>query len=333
MLPRIIVLAVAAAILLGVCFGGLIKMVAGPKKLDTAQTGLNGKYVSFDASEVIVAFANLTVTKDSSTETLETYYLLPAGENTYIAVVDYKDQNVSALERAMEQSHEYYMGDLESLTRIGTLQGTVKPLEEDMTSYMAECIDNYTLPGYEEGRDSSRLVIPYQVELNYAGFLSEKMVLILSVCALVVLILLVVQFILVFAGVYQRKVRGVLEEDAAAAFDSAEKIERVRVDTYVWYTEGPTTRAVKTEELVWGYMLPEPMVVSKYRWPVALYTADQKMLRINFMEQGNCKKFLSAIAGQGNPFVSGYTSELGQIFQSDFEKFMKLAEDSAKEQN
>ena len=169
--------------------------------------------MSFDASQVIVAFASLSSKSDSGSKTLKTYYLLPVGDEQYIAVLDRKEKNSDSLDRAMEQSRAYYLEDLETLTPIGELRGTVKALEDDMQGYMTDCIDNYELPGYEDGRDSSRLILPYQVELDQVGFLNDKLVCILGVAALVVLLLLIVQLAVLFAGCYQKRVRALIGEE------------------------------------------------------------------------------------------------------------------------
>lgn len=332
-LPRIVVCALAAAILLAVCAGGLVHLMVGPvdlKQVDTNQ--LDGEYVSFDASEVIVAFANLTAKGDSGSKTIKTYYLLPVGDGSYMAVMDRKEHNANILDRAMEQSHEYYLGDLETLTKLGTLSGTVKPLEDDMVSYMTDCIDNYALPGYEEGRDSARLIVSYQVNLGYVGFLTTTWIAVLGAMAGVAVLLLVVQLVVLFGGVYQKSLRALIG-DRETGFDVAVKVERIRVADYIWYTKGPGSRAIATEDVVWGYAMPEPMVVSKYRWPVALYTKDQKLVRLTFMEQKNCQVFLDVVAAQGKPFIQGYTSEYSQMFQQDMERFMREAEQAAKERN
>ena len=114
LLPRIILCGLLAVILFGLSGKGLISMVTGPMYLSDSLE--EGSYVSFDASDVIVAFANLTAKSDSGTKTLKTYYLLPAGDNTYLAVMDRKEHHSDVLDKAMDQSHEYYLGDLETLT-------------------------------------------------------------------------------------------------------------------------------------------------------------------------------------------------------------------------
>lgn len=330
-LPRIIACALAVVILLAVCGSGLVHLIAGPTSLEQIDTAhLEGEYVSFDASQVIVAFASLSAQGDSGSKTLKTYYLLPMGENAYMAVVDRKEQNSNVLDRAMEQSYEYYLGDLETLTPLGSISGTVKPLEDDMTSFMTDCIEKYGLPGYEEGLDSARLIVPYQVELGYAGFLSRTWIAVLSAIAGVALLLLIVQLAVLFSGSYQKRVRDLIGSQETA-FDSAAKIERIRVADYIWYTKGPGSRAISTEDVIWGYAMPEPMVVSKYRWPVALYTKEQKLVRLTFMEQKNCQTFLDAVAAQGTPFVQGYTSQYSQLFQQDIDAFLKEAERAAEE--
>ncbi len=329
-LPRIVLCGLLALILLGVSGGGLIKSLAGATHLsELPEEELEGKYVSFDASQVIVAFANLTSSNsDGDSKTLKTYYLLPYGDS-YLAVMDKGDAHESLMERAMEQSHEYYLGDLDALTGLGDLSGTVGALEEDMLDYMTDCIDNYQLPGYQEGGDSSALILPYQVNLDYVGLLKKPVALTLGAVGVVFLLLALVQLAVVMAGCYQKKALAVTGE-AEEAFQNAEQIERVRVGRYLWYTKGPGSRALPVESLVWGYALPEPLVVSKYRWPVALYNREQELLQVSFMEQAHCQDFLKAIAAQGHPFVSGYTSELSRRFQEDFEGFLREAEGGAQ---
>lgn len=327
-LPRLIVCALLAAVLLAVSGGGLLRLIAGPKALDAVpQTELSGQYVSFDASEVIVACATLSESGGSGTRTLKTYYLLPLGERQYIAVVDYKEHHGDVLEKAMEQSHEFYMGDLATLTPLGSLAGAVRPLEDGMADYMADCIDKYTLPGCEEGQDSANLILPWQVELDRAGLLTETWTKIFSAGAAVFLLLLIVQLSVVLAGGYQRRVRIMLEDTVSdAEFAEAKQVERVRVGSYVWYPRGPGSRVLKTADVVWGYAMPEPMVVSKYRWPVALYTREGTQIRLQFMEQKSCEEFLQAVQAQGNPFIKGYTSQYAEKFQQDLEGFLKDAQ-------
>ena len=324
--PRIIALAVATAILLALCAGGLFRLATGSKELSSLSVDqLKGTYVSFDASEIIVAFATLSSKGDSGSKTLETYYLLPYGENRYMAVMDVKEHNANIIGRAMEQSHEYYLGDLDSLTKLGTLRGTVVDLDEEMLHYMGDCIDNYALPGYEEGSDSQRLLVPYQVNLEKVGFLSARTTIVLGVCALICLLILLLQIAAVKCGVYQRHVRSIIGNNDDC-FEDAAIIERVRVGKYVWYSKGPGSRAIKTSDLIWGYAMPEPMVVSKYRWPVAVYDREQNMTQLQFMEQKHCQDFLDAIKAQGHPFVMGYTSELAERFRNDFSAFIRDAE-------
>ena len=62
--------------------------------------------------------------------------------------------------------------------------------------------------------------------------------------------------------------------------------------------------------------MPEPMVVSKYRWPVAVYDMEQNMTQLQFMDQKHCQDFLDAVEAQGHPFVKGYTSELSEKFRA-----------------
>ena len=321
--PRLIVCALLAIALLVLCGGGLLKLIFGPKDIDSLDPErLAGKYVSFDASRVIVSFANLTVTDgEGKTSTRETYYLLPVGEEQYIAVMDKRERNSGLLSRAMDQSHEYYLGDLTTLRPLGLVSGSATALEEDMLKYMADCIDNYALPGYEEGQSSRRLLIPVLVTLDRVGLLSKTWTLVLGGLALLFLVLFVLQLALVLSGFYQRQVKALVGDDEAS-YVEARQIERIRVGKYIWYSKGASSRAIVTADQVWGYALPEPMVVSKYRWPVALYDKEQAMTRLQFMDRNCCEDLLTAVAEMGHPFLRGYTSQLAEKFQNDFPGFL-----------
>lgn len=332
LMPKIITAAILALLLLGIAGQGLILMLLGPTDLtETTQADAQGTYVSFDASEVIVAFATWSKTTDSETQVLETYYLLPYGDNQYIAVMDEKEHNGSLLDRAMDQSHEYYMGDLETLTRLGKISGTVKPLEDGMIDYMVDCIESYTLPGYVEGGNTSALIVPIQVNLNQVGFLNQNIVLLLGGLGLLFLLITLVLLIPALTGAYQKKaIAQVLEcmtaEDAEKDFAQAAVIENVHAGAVIWYQKGAATKALRASDILWGYALPEPLVVSKYRWPVSLYDENQNCTRICFMEKKDCQKLLDAIAAQGHPFIGTYTSELAQKFKTDLPGFIAEAE-------
>lgn len=332
LMPKIITAAILTLLLLGIAGQGLILMLLGPTDLtETTQADAQGTYVSFDASEVIVAFATWSKTTDSKTQVLETYYLLPYGEDQYIAVMDSKETNVSVLERAMDQSHEYYMGDLETLTRLGKISGTVKPLEDGMIDYMVDCIESYTLPGYVEGGNTEALIVPIQVNLNQIGFLNDRIVLLLGGLGLVFLVITLALLIPALTGAYQKKALAqVLDsmtlEEAEKDFAASAVIENVHAGAVIWYQKGASTKAIKSRDILWGYIMPEPLVVSKYRWPVSLYDENQNCTRICFMEKKDCQKLLDAIASQGHPFIGTYTSELAQKFKNDLPGFIAEAE-------
>lgn len=334
LLPFILVAAILTVVFLGIAAPGLIKIISGPQPLDQQNLDdMQGKYVSFDASEIIVAIASLSVNSDAGTEILETYYLLPAGDGTYIAVMDAKERNANVLDRAMSQSQEFYMGDLETLTRLGDISGTVVELEKDMDTYMVDTIDKYTLPGYVEGESSFGLIRPAQINLDKVGFLYTNVASLLAVIGLVFLAITLLILIPGLTGAYQKKAFALVGEAGEDAFNEAETIEQIQVGKFIWYQKGASTKVLKTEDLVWGYPMPEPLVVSKYRWPVALYDMDRNFHQVCFMDKKNREKFIAAIAAQGHPFIDHYTSDLAQKFNSNFEGFVADANKAAAERN
>lgn len=323
LMPFLILTAVLAIALLLCSGGSVIKLFRGDSTVN--ETLRKGQYVSTDASNVIVAFATLSETTDQGKENLKTYYLLPCGDK-YIAVMDSKDRNAELLNKAMEQSKAFYLDkSIDSLRSLGLIFGTVADLEEDMQPFMTDCIANYDLPG-SDASDLSSLILPYQVNLDRVGFLPVLWVWILFGAGVVCLAVFLALLIPVYRGKYQKEVLAV--ENAEEFFDKAKTIERIQVGQYIFYQQGATTKVIETAQLVWGYALPEPLVVSKYRWPVALYNRDQEFIQICFMDKKNCSVFLDEIAAQGGAFVSGYSTELAGRFKNDFDSFCKLAEDN-----
>ena len=118
------------------------------------------------------------------------------------------EHHSDVLDKAMDQSHEYYLGDLETLTQLGPLQGTIAALDDDMTSYMVDCIEKYTLPGYEEGGDTSALILPLEIDLDRVGLFSKTVTLILGGAGLLFLILMLVFLIPAIISVQRGRCRG-----------------------------------------------------------------------------------------------------------------------------
>ena len=335
MLPWIIISAVLAVGFLAVAMTGLLKMAAGADAV-SSESLENGNYVSFDASEVIVAFANLTQSdsEGNNTVTLKTYYLLPDGNGKYLAVMDRKEANAEVLDKAMEQSYSYYMEDLETLTKLGTLSGTVGTLESDMEGYMTDVISEYALPG-SDGDNLSSLILPYQINIGRVGFLTSSLAVILGCIGGGFLVIFLLLLIPVMTGAYQKKALARVtaehtKEEAEQIFADAQVFERVHVSEYIWYPAKAFTKCIRTEDLIWGYIMPEPLVVSRYRWPVALFDREKKQTTICFADKKQAEKFLDAVAAQGYPFVSGYSTTLNERFKGSVEDFEKLATASAK---
>lgn len=331
-LPWIITCAVAAIAFFAVSLGGVFQVISGAKPLNQLDVAASeGAYVSVEASDVIVAFANLTSQSDSGKITLKTFYLYKTAEDRYIGIMDSKERNANVLERAMDQSHAYYMDkSIDTLTKLGSINGTVKPLEEGMESYMTDCITNYGLPGCDSDNVGA-LILPYEVELDHVGFLSATLTFVLFGVGLVFLIVMLALLIPVLAGAYQKKAISQVAGDLGNAavepeYESAGQIESVRVGKYIWYQKGASTKVLKTANQIWGYVQPEPLVVSKYRWPVALYDMEQNLNQVRFMDKKQAEKFLDAIASQGHPFVKGYTTAYNQQFKTDLDEFLKEAE-------
>ena len=331
-LPYILICFIIGAVLIGLSSQGIILRLSGPESLSelNMDDSANGRYVQFDASEIIVACAELSRSTDDDTKLLKTYYLLPTNDGRYMIVIDKKGEHETILDKAMDQSYDYYLGDLESLTPLGNLSGTITQLENDMESYIVDCIEEYQLPGFEEGKSTSSLIYPYQIELQKVGIFSKTLSIILLCVGVVFLVVGLALLVPILAGTYQRKMLKTISSDmplsdAEVLFNNSVQIENVWIGEYIWYQKGAHSYALKTSTLIWAYMMPEPLVVSKYKWPVALYDTAQDLYQICFIEKKSGQKFLSEISKIGYPLIDHYTPEYAQLFKSDIDAFIELA--------
>lgn len=328
MMPKIIALFAAALLLLIATRFGIFSLILGPTTADkTAAEDLQGKYVSFDASESIAAYASL----GSSGSAKMQYYVLTWGDK-YISITA-APEHYNLLDAASEQSQEYYLGDLTELSPLGELRGTVVRLEDDLKEFMVSGITGIGIPGADTAEEAEAHVVPYTIKLGYVGWLPQTWCLIFTALALLCIAGAVALLVLLNTGYYLKNVTAVVGSDknAESDFETSTVHDQVRVGKkYIWYFKGPKSYAVPTASVVWGYCEANPMVVSKYQWPMALYTQDKSYHCVHIATKEEINQILAEIAAHKYPFVEGYTSAKNKMFQNDYQAFFELAKENKK---
>ena len=326
MMPKIIALFAAALLLLIATKFGIFSLILGPTTAgETAAEDLMGKYVSFDASDSIAAYASLGSSGSSKMQ----YYVLTWGDK-YISI-SATSEHYNLLEAASEQSQEYYLGDLTELSPLGELKGTVVKLEDDLKDFMISGITGIGIPGADTAEEAEAHVVPYTIKLGYVGWLPQTWCLVFTALALLCIAGAVALLVLLNTGFYHKNALAVVggDKNAEADFETSTLHDQIRVGKrYIWYFKGPKSYALPTSSVVWGYCEANPMVVSKYQWPMALYTQDKNYHCVHIATKDEINQILSEIAAHKYPFVEGYTSAKNKMFQSDFQAFFELAKEN-----
>lgn len=339
-LPRILVCFLLAVVLLALTGLGIFKLMAGPTPLSSVDLAdAEGRYVSVDASQALAGFATYSVNDEVTKE----YFILDIGNGQYMAI-SARGDSIDLLESAGDQSEDYYVNaTLDSLNSIGTVSGVISALPEELETYLDDAIDSIAsyLPDLDGVSDPTGQLLYLSLDIDRIGLFSTSAVVVLSVIALVFLLLAIIQLVLVCSGFYQRKAKAVLdqaisgEEDRKAVeedFAAATIVEHVRVGKrFTWYQHGARTDVVDNNQILWAYCQIEPLVVSKYRWPMCIWTRDGEQTGPHLQSQKSVKTILQALEANGCRFLSGYDANRLRSCTSDFDAFLKAADSELSE--
>jgi hypothetical protein len=331
-LPRILVCFLLFIVLLAVTGLGVFKLLAGPtalSQLDAADA--QGRYVSVDASQALAAFASYSTDDKVSEE----YFILALDDGRFMAI-SAKGSNIDLLEAAGDQAEDFYVnGTLDTMQSMGSVSGTVSTMADELYEYMDQALESMSnyIPVLQGEDGYSDQILYVCLKVDRVGWLSTKYVVILSVLALLFLLLGIAQIVLVYSGSYQREVTALLkpylrtEDDRAAVeadFAEAQVIEHVRVGKdFTWYQIGARAMVLRNDQVIWGYCQIEPLVVSKYRWPMCLWMRDGNCLTPHLEDQRSVKAILKALADGGNQFLSGYDANRLRRCEANFDDFLE----------
>lgn len=313
MLPKIITAFALAVILLAASGLGAFRLILGPADLDSVSADqLMGKYVTFDASQSIAAYASYG--DDKSLQ----YYVLTYGDK-YISITA-DSSYYDLLDAASDQSQEYYQGDLTELHSLGMVSGTVSALEDDLRDYMISGITGIGLPGAEDEDAANASVLSYNIHLGKVGWMSSKAAVVFTILALISALVGVVLIVLVKVGFYHKQADKTIGKDADAAekdFEEAIHHHQIVVGKkYVWFFNGPKCGAIPTKEVVWAYCEANPNVVSKYKWPMAMYLRDKSYYKVDIETKDEINQIISEIAAVAPTMVTGYSSQKNKAFKN-----------------
>ena len=328
-LPRLILLLLAAVLLLAVTGLGIFRIFAGPTDLDSlSEDELLGAYVTFDCSRSVTSFASLS----TNGTTHEQFYMVSYGDGKYIALAA-KKQYFNVLEQASDQSQKYYLGDQETLNSLGPISGYVTELDKDLEEYFVTALENTGI--HADDSDVSQRIIPVMVNAGKVNWCPTALIYIFTVLAILLLAAVVVQILHVCSGGYQLKARRAAlanstEEELEKDFADAVAFENAWVGKlYTWHFVGPKTKVEKTSDIIWAFNRLDARFLGSHRYSLSIYMSDRRNDEIQTATEGERDRIAEAIASMGYPFVHGYSQERAHMFARELPAFKALAKREA----
>lgn len=323
-LPRLIAALVLAVLLLSVTTGNIIRIIGGPQDLLSLGSSVQaGDYVSVDVSQLMSGYATLS----SSGATLESYYVLSLGDQTYMSLHAGKHYD-SLFSRATDQAYDYYRNNSGILNPMGTVSGEVAVLGDEWLEMLNEWLTGSSIDGFTDPNAPTGTVLALNLEVGRVGGLSISWNWTLFLLGLACLVWLGVELALVFAGWYQRQVRALLGSDPAAAqeWQQAEAFGNARVGKdYIWYSKGPVHHAFSFGSVVWVYKQFDPHVLGTYKWPVSIFTDKREYHELCVKEDAQREQMIRILHEHGGKFVTGYSQDNYDQFCNDFGAFCARA--------
>lgn len=326
---RLIVCAIFIGLIVSVLLPSIQYMLKGPEELNVvAPEDLDGAYVTNEFSEIYDYFAEYYETEGSGYENVtDRYYLVPYGENMVIGM-ELGGEDFAVADQIIDEVNGYtdYLGTSIQVT------GTIAPMTETIYNYY---INYFAEAGFTE-EELEGWALPYVLHSNYTGEV-ENYVVYLGIGAVIVLILIALIIVMkLITGVYLSKIRKMIKNGTSAVeeymdrdYQAAMTIERVKVGKiYTFFFKGIKVDLVKNEEIVWAYNQEITHRVNGIKAGVTkslvMFTKDKKKYKLDMKKKESVLQALYALKEINQGIVLGYSDELKQCFDRDFQKFLTL---------
>ena len=291
---------------------------------DVPRDKLEGSYVTVEVEYIYGCYAYTEVTRDGrpTGEITEREYLIDANEQDYMALVLSGDQMEQA-EKLLEESDQYYYGEIDEITETFRVTGYVRELPSDSIRLLHEAVDYYRLSPAEQD-----IYLP--LALHSEEFELEVVPLIFGIVFAIAA--------LVFAGLklsgqYQKHLRRKLEQMFGGnrersndfmkfMLESVPKIHGLRIARgYLLARVGGYDMLYDVNDLVWAYQQTTrhrlygiiPMGKS---YSLMLCTADGKRQSITMSDKAT-KEILTQLRGSFPNTVIGYSKELENLYNTN----------------
>jgi hypothetical protein len=329
---------IALLIILFVAGQSFLKLAKGPQDLyQLTVDQLPNSYVEGDINVILGAYAEYYVENDDGTEEItDNYYIIPVGEEEFVGLAVNKEDFGTA-DQIYNETYDYMMGYRDDLSTSMKVTGTINKMEDEVYEFYEEwfmtsgILENPTKEKFE------RVALPYVLEIDKVGKLDTYIVYLLAALSVILVLAMLYAFIAGITGLYLRPVKKYItkhqdlysEERVESDFMNATTIENVMVgNTWTFYTKGCKTYMIENKDIVWAYLEETTHRVNGIKSGVSkslvLYNQKKKKLAIPMKKSNYVNSVLGIYSHTQPHMVIGFSEELKQCFNKDFESFLKL---------
>lgn len=331
-------IAVIIIVFLGITSASILKLIEGPKDLDSLSIDeLPGSYVKGDINIIIDDFAGYYVENDNGTEEItDNFYIVPIGEEEYIALkVSKEDFDIA--NQICDETYEYMLGNRDDLSTTMTVTATINKLKDDAYEYY---VDWFKTSGYLENptmEEIERIALPYMIQVDYVGKIENTALYILFAAIGVAILCAIIITIKTLTGAYVAPIKKYIKrnedhlnsERIEVDFQNASHIENIYIgQSWTFHLISGKARIVENKDIIWAYLEEVTHRVygikSRVSKSLVMYTKDKGKHTVFMKSKDGVNSALSIFSQTQPHVVIGYSDELKKCFMKDFETFIRI---------
>lgn len=340
LLSTIIVLAIGVALAL-MSFDGIFDLIKGPKTLDDIPASdIKSQYVESDVYVVMDCFAEY-VTKNTKTNVETTdwlYYVIPVGEEEYMAV-RVKPKVGRVLDDICDDTWSYLGGELTELTNYETVTGKIRKMKDKELDHY---YDWFTEAGFSQA-EIDQYALPYVIQdgmvggaVFSAGVPSSQIF--FAAAAMFFLIWAILRIVKAMTGGYQGQIKKFIknhpetgEAQISADYASARNVNGMRIGKlYTIYNDGPKTMILKNTDIAWAYLQRTTHkrngVHTGTTYAVILKTMNKKTYTVGLNNEDSVMQVLDEYSVVAPNVVLGYSDDLKKAYNKDINEFVRMGQ-------
>lgn len=357
-MPAIIILFIAAVALLVYYGPDFITWAQGPVKFeDLSMDEIEDQYVTMTFELTFGTYATETTTttrngtKVSERESMQYHAVLIGGLDPYVnsdkmfeyvglAIPSKYFDTVKTIDRNSDKFFEDY--DLRHLNTTMQVTGKIFPMDAEMERYYR----SFFKYGDYTDEEYAQCCAPYYIKVDQLSHGHVDLVLAMNILAVVLLVAAVYMLIRALTGGYQSKLVKALkaqgdmelqraESDYATA---AEPVKGVKVGrSYMFNCLSARTEIIPLRQVAWTYT--HQTNHQKYgrtvstSYSVMLYTEDKKQHQLCMPGKDACNQLIDDLNKKCPAGIFGYSDELKQMFNKNFDEFNRLRRQKEAELN